>query len=164
MKSLNDNDQVTTVAVDIPSGWNVDGDDVDGVQSRFITNVLVSLTAPKLCAQQYTGRHFVGGRFLPPKLAQKYNISMPPYPGVAQVMEITSSDSSIPTVGVSNIDRSWEFEYAKYLAEQETEPTSTASPPTNKENATWEEQYAAYCAEKEAQLQRFEEEQRQRER
>lgn len=83
MKAAKD---VLTVAVDVPSGWNVDEGDISG--NGFIPNVLISLTAPKLAAKSFVGRHFVGGRFLPPKLAAKYNISMPDYPGVAQVVEV----------------------------------------------------------------------------
>lgn len=75
------------ISVDIPSGWNVNEGDVDDI--GFIPDVVISLTAPKLCIQQFiNGRHFIGGRFLPDTLATKYNIKMPPYPGVSQVMEI----------------------------------------------------------------------------
>ena len=78
------------VAVDVPSGWNVNGDDTDDHHHKFMPDVLVSLTAPKLFAKHYTGRHFVGGRFLPPALAEKYQIRMPPYPGVSQVVDVTT--------------------------------------------------------------------------
>jgi NAD(P)H-hydrate epimerase len=81
---------VLTVAVDVPSGWNVDHGDVAGL--GFEPDVLISLTAPKLCAKSFQGRHFVGGRFLPPKLAEKYQIAMPDYPGVAQVVEVSTSE------------------------------------------------------------------------
>jgi hydroxyethylthiazole kinase-like uncharacterized protein yjeF len=92
LKSLdaNNNDKVITVAVDVPSGWNVNGEDDDLSHNKFfLPDVLVSLTAPKLFATRFTGRHFVGGRFLPPALAAKYNVRMPPYPGTSQVMEVT---------------------------------------------------------------------------
>jgi len=82
-----------TVAVDIPSGWNVNGDD-DSMADKFVPDVLVSLTAPKLCAKKFAGRHFVGGRFLPPALAEKYNVRMPPYPGVSQVVEVSTATVS----------------------------------------------------------------------
>ena len=85
MKSASATKTTTTVAVDIPSGWSVDD---DTSTADWMPDVLVSLTAPKLCAKRHTGRHFVGGRFLPPALAEKYNIRMPPYPGVQQVMEL----------------------------------------------------------------------------
>jgi len=74
------------VSVDVPSGWDVDGGDLTG--TGFCPDVLVSLTAPKLSSKKFQGRHFVGGRFLPPAIAEKYGIKMPPYPGKSQVMEI----------------------------------------------------------------------------
>jgi NAD(P)H-hydrate epimerase len=40
------------------------------------TDALVSLTTPKHCSKSYKGRHFVGGRFLPPRLAQKYGVKV----------------------------------------------------------------------------------------
>ena len=76
------------ISVDVPSGWNVDEGDV--ANTGFMPDVLVSLTTPKHCSKNFPGRHFVGGRFLPPKLATKYDVSMPPYPGVSQVMEVTT--------------------------------------------------------------------------
>ena len=60
------------VSVDVPSGWDVDGGDLTG--TGFHPNVLISLTAPKLSSKKFEGRHFVGGRFLPPAIAEKYGI------------------------------------------------------------------------------------------
>ncbi len=68
------NPQLTILSVDVPSGWNVDDGDV--AEMGFMPQVLISLTAPKLSAKNFKGRHFVGGRFLPPKLAAKYNIKV----------------------------------------------------------------------------------------
>lgn len=168
---------VPVISVDVPSGWNVDEGDVNG--SGFIPDVLVSLTTPKQSARTFPGRHFVGGRFLPPKLATKYNVQMPPYPGVSQVMEVTNLQGELSvSVSVSSSiqqqdyvqqthdDRkamtSWEAEYAAYLQEKEVkqhqDPTDTLAPPTssssqsNSEGDSWERQYAEYCAEKEARL------------
>jgi len=63
------------VSVDIPSGWDVEGGadaDADapagaGGQRRLVLypDVLVSLTAPKEGVRKFTGRHFLGGRFVP---------------------------------------------------------------------------------------------------
>jgi len=80
------NESLVMISVDVPSGWDVDGGDLTG--TGFNPDVLISLTAPKLSSKKFTGRHFVGGRFLPPGLAEKYGIRMPPYPGKSQVMEI----------------------------------------------------------------------------
>lgn len=74
------------VSVDVPSGWNVDEGDINGL--GFMPDILISLTAPKLCSKSFRGRHFCGGRFLPYALAEKYHVSMPPYPGTDQYMEL----------------------------------------------------------------------------
>uniref|UniRef100_A0A915PZR2 NAD(P)H-hydrate epimerase n=1 Tax=Setaria digitata TaxID=48799 RepID=A0A915PZR2_9BILA len=52
------------VAIDIPSGWDVEKGPLEG-QLAFKPDVLVSLTAPKLCAKHFRGRaHYVGGRII----------------------------------------------------------------------------------------------------
>jgi hydroxyethylthiazole kinase-like uncharacterized protein yjeF len=66
--------KIPVISVDVPSGWNVDEGDVTG--TGFVPEVLVSLTTPKESAKNFTGRHFVGGRFLPPRMAEKYNIKV----------------------------------------------------------------------------------------
>jgi hydroxyethylthiazole kinase-like uncharacterized protein yjeF len=86
MMEAQSNFKIPIVSVDVPSGWNVDEGDVSGL--GFKPQVLVSLTAPKLCSKHFHGRHFCGGRFLPPALAAKYSITMPPYPHTAQYMEL----------------------------------------------------------------------------
>jgi NAD(P)H-hydrate epimerase len=51
------------VSVDIPSGWDVERGDAQGLGLH--PDVLVSLTAPKEGVRQFAGRHFLGGRFVP---------------------------------------------------------------------------------------------------
>jgi hypothetical protein len=52
--------------------------------------MLVSLTAPKLAAKTFMGpHHYLGGRFVPPAIAAKYALTLPPYPGTAQCVRIT---------------------------------------------------------------------------
>ncbi len=53
--------RIPIIAVDVPSGWNVDEGDV--ANTGMFPDVLVSLTAPKLCSKEFKGRHFVGGRY-----------------------------------------------------------------------------------------------------
>mmetsp|Transcript_27001 Transcript_27001/g.83979 ORF Transcript_27001/g.83979 Transcript_27001/m.83979 type:complete len:261 (+) Transcript_27001:186-968(+) len=74
------------VSVDIPSGWHVE--DGPTGPAKLAPDVLVSLTAPKRCARHFAGRHYVGGRFVPPTIKAKYGLELPPYPGVSQVMEL----------------------------------------------------------------------------
>ena len=65
------------------SGWHVEDGNPDGIKPDF----LISLTAPKLCAKHFEGRfHFLGGRFVPDSLGQKYNLSLPEYPGTEPCM------------------------------------------------------------------------------
>ena len=74
------------VSVDIPSGWHVENGNVDG--QGLDPKMLVSLTAPKLCAQHFTGTHYVGGRFVPPQLQQEFNFDLPTYEGLSQVVKL----------------------------------------------------------------------------
>lgn len=75
------------VSIDIPSGWDVERGDTKGM--GFQPHTLVSLTAPKLCSVHFTGQnHYLGGRFLPPKLAEKYDLDLPRYEGVSQILKL----------------------------------------------------------------------------
>lgn len=74
------------VSIDIPSGWDVESGPTK--ELNYQPAVLVSLTAPKKCAEHFTGRHFLGGRFVPPALLRKFDFSIPEYPGGEQVVEI----------------------------------------------------------------------------
>jgi NAD(P)H-hydrate epimerase len=67
-------DNLKVISVDVPSGWNVDEGDV--AKTGFVPDMLVSLTTPKMCSKEFTGRHFIGGRFLPPAVARKYNVQV----------------------------------------------------------------------------------------
>ncbi|KAI7855403.1 YjeF N-terminal domain-containing protein [Circinella umbellata] len=80
------------VAVDIPSGWDVEQGPTKHVQ--YHPDVLVSLTAPKLCVRHFKGkRHFLGGRFVPPHLAKQFDFQVPDFPEGDQVVELPSSSS-----------------------------------------------------------------------
>ncbi|XP_032116548.1 NAD(P)H-hydrate epimerase [Sapajus apella] len=68
---------VPIASIDIPSGWDVEKGNPAGIQP----DLLISLTAPKKSATQFTGRyHYLGGRFVPPALEKKYQLNLPPYP------------------------------------------------------------------------------------
>eukprot|EP01111_Echinosteliopsis_oligospora_P015995 TRINITY_DN6507_c0_g1_i1.p1 TRINITY_DN6507_c0_g1~~TRINITY_DN6507_c0_g1_i1.p1 ORF type:complete len:229 (+),score=48.04 TRINITY_DN6507_c0_g1_i1:144-830(+) len=76
------------IAVDIPSGWDVEqGNKGFGYEPA----VLISLGAPKLCAKTFKGPHYLGGRFIPERLAKKLDLNLPPYPGSDQFVQIPES-------------------------------------------------------------------------
>jgi NAD(P)H-hydrate epimerase len=77
------------VAIDVPSGWSVDEGDTSPGKSGARPDVLVSLTAPKLGSKTFEGsHHFVGGRFLPPKLAAEFGLAPPEYQGANQCARV----------------------------------------------------------------------------
>jgi hypothetical protein len=96
-------------------GWDVERGDVAGDGLR--PELLISLTAPKLCARSFTGRHhYLGvrpaarrpaaaaagggltaalrraarpqGRFVPPAIAARYALRLPSYSGSAQCVRM----------------------------------------------------------------------------
>ncbi|KYN06778.1 PREDICTED: NAD(P)H-hydrate epimerase [Cyphomyrmex costatus] len=69
---------VPICSVDIPSGWDVEsGPPKDG---GIKPQMLISLTAPKMCASKFNGKfHYLGGRFVPEKLESQYNLNLPKY-------------------------------------------------------------------------------------
>jgi len=108
------------VSVDIPSGWDVErgdhaaldadqaeGADADEAEAEgpggrgggrpvLYPDVLVSLTAPKEGVRQFAGRHFLGGRFVPRSLEEKYELNLPRYPGFSQIVELPQRDAESP--------------------------------------------------------------------
>lgn len=77
-------------SVDIPSGWDVE----KGPPSvrPLQPELLISLSAPKLCAKPEflnKTKHYLGGRFLPPGIIEKYNLTLPPYPSQDQVVQLS---------------------------------------------------------------------------
>jgi NAD(P)H-hydrate epimerase len=77
------------LAVDAPSSWNIeDGPPQSGPGSKFQPEALISLTAAKPLVKYFKGRHFIGGRFLSPSVAQKYDLDIPPYQGIDQIVEV----------------------------------------------------------------------------
>jgi NAD(P)H-hydrate epimerase len=88
------------VSVDIPSGWDVEGgrpsDPLPGAASgsgekkvdALDPDVLISLTAPKEGVREYRGRHFLGGRFVPKSLDEKFGLNLPEYPGTDLIVEL----------------------------------------------------------------------------
>jgi len=80
------------VAVDIPSGWDVNEGPSNVQIAKYQPDVLVSLTAPKPAALKLKkeARHFWGGRFISKDIAERWGIEIPDYPGVDQTVEVDS--------------------------------------------------------------------------
>ncbi|KAL2080147.1 hypothetical protein ACEWY4_023940 [Coilia grayii] len=77
---------IPIASVDIPSGWDVEKGNPEGIQP----DMLISLTAPKQAATHFKGRyHFLGGRFVPPALEQKYQLNLPKYPSTDCVYRLS---------------------------------------------------------------------------
>jgi len=80
---------VPVLAVDAPSSWNIEeGPPSEGPGKGFMPGALISLTAPKPLVRWFKGRHFLGGRFLSPEMAEKYGLDIPKYEGLDQVVEV----------------------------------------------------------------------------
>lgn len=68
---------IPILSIDVPSGWDVNLGDVHG--TGFVPSATISLTLPKKCMKSYHGIHYVGGRFMPPFLAEELQLRMPNY-------------------------------------------------------------------------------------
>lgn len=89
------------VSVDIPSGWHVESGyaNIDRDQANIEAHLripalkpdcLISLTAPKLCSRYFTGsHHYLGGRFCPKTLQDKYNLNLPNFPGTDGIVRLS---------------------------------------------------------------------------
>uniref|UniRef100_A0A915DI98 NAD(P)H-hydrate epimerase n=1 Tax=Ditylenchus dipsaci TaxID=166011 RepID=A0A915DI98_9BILA len=82
------NSGIAIFSIDIPSGWDVEKGPPSNQEDVpvLLPDCLISLTAPKLCATRFFGRkHFIGGRFVPKALEQKYRLNLPDYEGSSQI-------------------------------------------------------------------------------
>ncbi|KAI8813542.1 YjeF N-terminal domain-containing protein [Cladochytrium replicatum] len=81
--------QKPIISIDIPSGWDVEKGNATG--EGLEPDMLISLTAPKVCAKYFSGKHhYLGGRFVPSDLAKKLDLNIPEYPGTDQCVRIAS--------------------------------------------------------------------------
>ncbi|KAI4894184.1 hypothetical protein NFI96_017880 [Prochilodus magdalenae] len=76
--------KIPIASVDVPSGWDVDEANKDGINPE----VLISLTVPKKCATSFSGKHFLAGRFLPYDMQKKYELNLPEFPGTECLIEL----------------------------------------------------------------------------
>lgn len=75
------------ISIDIPSGWDVEKGPLN--ENCIQPECVISLTAPKLCMKFFQGKyHFLGGRFVPKSLEQKYKINLPNYSSNEQIVQI----------------------------------------------------------------------------
>jgi hydroxyethylthiazole kinase-like uncharacterized protein yjeF len=81
---------VPVLSVDVPSGWTIDGPDVDAsLEQAFTPSAVISLTLPKQCMRNFTGTHYIGGRFMPLTVSSTFGIILPDYGfGPNQIAEI----------------------------------------------------------------------------
>lgn len=83
MQTLNKKDlKAKIVSVDVPSGWDVNKvkyTNSDNFNNLFCPDMLISLGTPKLCSLNYKGEHYLGGRFIPSSVLNKFNIKIPEY-------------------------------------------------------------------------------------
>lgn len=80
-------------SIDIPSGWHVE----NGPESEndIKPDLLISLTAPKQCAQHFSGRHhYLGGRFVPGALDAKYKLGLIEYEGTETCVRIENDSAN----------------------------------------------------------------------
>ncbi|KAI0394487.1 NAD(P)H-hydrate epimerase [Xylariaceae sp. FL0594] len=88
--------KLPVTSVDAPSSWNIEtGPPQSGVGSKFHPDYLISLTAPKPLVQYFKGRHFIGGRFVSPGIAKKYDFEVPEYQGVSQFVEVSTGSQKL---------------------------------------------------------------------
>lgn len=89
--------QLPLVSVDIPSGWHVESgclsiEDQNDIEPEMRLpaiepECLISLTAPKACARHFKGRyHYLGGRFCPKSIVDKYKLNLPDFPGTESII------------------------------------------------------------------------------
>jgi len=97
------------LSIDIPSGWDVETGPKGS--AALSPDVLVSLTAPKACAQHFRGRaHYLGGRFVPPAIRERYGLVLPQYPGAAQCVKIGAGAADVAALGQKVADMRISYE------------------------------------------------------
>ncbi|KAM0426240.1 hypothetical protein ACHAPT_008591 [Fusarium lateritium] len=88
--------KLPVTSVDAPSSWDIEnGPPESGLGSSFMPTALVSLTAPKPLVKHFRGRHFIGGRFVTPAIASKYDFEVPEYKGIDQVVEVETTGQKL---------------------------------------------------------------------
>lgn len=89
LSSIKNQRAAKIISIDIPSGWHVEQGDVDGTGIK--PDALISLTAPKEGVKGFTGAHYLGGRFISPKIKEQFGLHLPPFPGSASFVRLDSN-------------------------------------------------------------------------
>lgn len=89
IKAMNDHG-APVLCVDVPSGWDVNKGESGGGVAVLEPAALISLTTPKTFALEMDASvtHYLGGRFVPPRLCEEMQFSVPPYPGQQGIVRI----------------------------------------------------------------------------
>ncbi len=83
--------KIPVFSIDVPSGWKLESENSDGIQPEG----LISLTAPKLCAKYFKGKyHYLGGRFVPQAIEEKYELNLVKYPGTQPCVLLNNNSTN----------------------------------------------------------------------
>lgn len=90
---INMDSNASIVAVDVPSGWDVDNGPVLQFDCLRVPDVVISLTAPKKFISWFENEekqfiHYVGGRFVPQAICDEFDFRIPEYVGSSQIVRI----------------------------------------------------------------------------
>ncbi|KAL7414179.1 YjeF N-terminal domain-containing protein [Mrakia frigida] len=92
--------KVPILSVDIPSGWDVSLGPLPSSVTSFPAlrpYALISLTAPKEGARFFGGgKHWLGGRFIPPAMDTQFELNLPAYPAIDGIVEIEALGEKQP--------------------------------------------------------------------
>jgi len=90
------------ICIDVPSGWHVSDGDI--AHTGLCPALLVSLSAPKECSKKIDvrkTRHVLGGRFITKRLAEKYDLHLPPFHASQQFVDLTQVQTEHPLTDVT---------------------------------------------------------------
>ncbi|XP_028672076.1 yjeF N-terminal domain-containing 3 [Erpetoichthys calabaricus] len=76
--------KIPIASIDVPSGWDPESGNQDGISP----DVLISLMAPKKCAANFAGKHYLAGRFLPYDIQKKFELNLPDFPGTEHLLQL----------------------------------------------------------------------------
>lgn len=90
------------VSIDVPSGWTVDSEEQE--RPAFIPEMVISLTAPKLCMSRpgAVKKHYLAGRFIPPEVVEQFGLGslLQQYQGANEFVKMSSRDQPIDSIRI----------------------------------------------------------------